>query len=398
MLPTQAPSTLVQEEVPLSYEPGIFSDGKMSDDGLIILSNGLSAKPIAFVGEKVDLIDGSTSDERFHKNPDAAAVFSLEDGGYLYVSNAENEDRGSEWDEGGVGVIEFNKDGDVVGYRKIVSTTSENCGGGRTPWNSWVSGEESDDGHCVQVDPYGVKEPMVLTTLCSLGNYESFAYDDQEEVPRFYVTRDDDAGIITRFTPDEAVLECYNKPDDYDRWCTLESGTVDYLYLTGSGAVEWTDDLEKASQRASEFHSNSEGIDVHNGMLYFTAKTEHLFFMVNLRTLEYSYAYTDTERFDYQPDQIVRIPGDDSGNLYFCEDGGHDPGLHVRDSSNRVYTILYADIDMFDNAEETTGVAFSPDARHLYVSFQHVGVIYDVTRDDGLSFKDELLNVEYQNQ
>jgi secreted PhoX family phosphatase len=55
---------------------------------------------------------------------------------------------------------------------------------------------------------------------------------------------------------------------------------------------------------------------------------------------------------------------------------------------NQVYTILHADKDKFENVDETTGIAFSPDAMHLYVSFQHVGVIYDVTRDDKQSFKD----------
>jgi hypothetical protein len=37
-------------------------------------------------------------------------------------------------------------------------------------------------------------------------------------------------------------------------------------------------------------------------------------------------------------------------------------------------------------------LAFSPDARHLYVAFQDVGIVYDATRDDRRSFKNEHLS------
>ena len=87
---------------------------------------------------------------------------------------------------------------------------------------------------------------------------------------------------------------------------------------------------------------------------------------------------------------IVRIPGDDCGSIYLCEDGGHHPGLYVQTESSQVYTILQADKDQFKNVEEMTGIAFSPDARHLYVLFQHAGIIYNVTRDDMQLFKDTL--------
>lgn len=75
---------------PLSYHPGNFDESKRSDDDIILLSNGLSAKPIAFAGQYVQLKDGSAqSNLYFHKKPDAAAVFELPDtGGWLYVTNA----------------------------------------------------------------------------------------------------------------------------------------------------------------------------------------------------------------------------------------------------------------------------------------------------------------------
>jgi secreted PhoX family phosphatase len=329
------------------------------------------------------------SAERFHSLPDAAAVFEVESGGWLYNSNAENDDPGTAWDQGGVGVLEFDLNGEVVGYRKIASGTRHNCGGGVTPWGSWISGEETGGGHAVQIDPHGV-EPPRNTAMGDLGYYESFAFDDGTKIPTFYITRDHEDGLITRFTPNQEGYGCFLKSDSYERWCTLDYGTTDYLYLYSDGSIEWITDLDLAKSNSKEYHPKSEGIVVHGGILYFTAKEVKLLFTVDLRTLKYENTSTVSEGFDAQPDQIVRMPGDDSGSIYFCEDGGRHPGLHVRTKSRQFYTILHADEDQFENAEETTGIAFSTDAMHLYVSFQKVGIVYDVTRDDKQSFKGTL--------
>lgn len=170
---------------PVTYEPGVFTKEKRSSDNMILLSNGLSAKPIAWVGKRVRLTGRrrrrrrwQMSKKPFHKNPDAAAVFPLKHGGWLYVSNAENDEVGPNWDEGGVGLLRFNRRGRVVGYRKLGSGASHNCGGGVTPWNSWISGEEVDGGQMSQFDPYGVQR-WRYTAMGKLGKYESFAYDNE---------------------------------------------------------------------------------------------------------------------------------------------------------------------------------------------------------------------------
>lgn len=169
-------------------------------------------------------------------------MFLLSNGGWLYVSNAENDDVGEDWEEGYVGVIEFDKSGAVTGYCKLFSALHDNCGGGVTPWNSWISGEEAEDRQMIQVDPFDIMPPR-YTSLGTLGKYESFGFDNETEVPTFYTTRDADAGLITRFTPDERGYECYLQSDDYDHWCTLEHGSLDYLYVNLDGTIEWTTDL-----------------------------------------------------------------------------------------------------------------------------------------------------------
>jgi len=91
-------------------------------------------RAIAYSFQKVPYTDGSNgqSSQTFHDDPDAAGCFPSASGGFYYSSNAEVGSRG-----GGVGVIEFDGNGEVIGYKRTLSGTSDNCGGGKTPWGSW---------------------------------------------------------------------------------------------------------------------------------------------------------------------------------------------------------------------------------------------------------------------
>jgi hypothetical protein len=92
---------------------------------------------VARTGQHVRLTgfgDSSMSEKKFHDEPDGAAVFEwLETGGWIYVSNSEGKAKGS----GGVSAIYFDKDGDVVDYQRLLTGTTMNCSGGKTPWNTW---------------------------------------------------------------------------------------------------------------------------------------------------------------------------------------------------------------------------------------------------------------------
>lgn len=77
--------------------------------------------------------------------------------------------------------------------------------------------------------------------------------------------------------------------------------------------------------------------------------------------------------------------------LYFCEEAANDNGIHARDVNGDFYRI----IDGGELSSETTGLAFSPDNKHMYVSYQSDGYIFDITREDGYPFGAHRLDIKY---
>lgn len=112
------------------------------------MSSGLSVRQVAQTGQFPRLRGGGMAATVFHSMMDGAGIVGLGGGGYVYVSNSEI---GS--GAGGAYGLYFDEDGEVTDYRALLAGTSRNCGGGLTPWNTWVSCEESSGGHCWQVDP-----------------------------------------------------------------------------------------------------------------------------------------------------------------------------------------------------------------------------------------------------
>ena len=67
--------------------------------------------------------------------------------------------------------------------------------------------------------------------------------------------------------------------------------------------------------------------------------------------------------------------------------------LFSRDQLGRFFTILESP----SLIDETTGLSFSPDGKHMYIAYQENGLLYDVTREDGLAFNAKSLDVKYHN-
>jgi hypothetical protein len=145
--PTRRPTTTQrpQDERPAN-STFVMGDLTVSLTNLgIKVCTGMSARVIAKANQPVKFKNGSSSTLKFHSMADGAGIFPVESG-YVYVSNSEMDSK-----RGGVYGLYFDNDGNIVDYKKLLSSTTRNCGGGRTPWDTWISCEETGNGRCWQV-------------------------------------------------------------------------------------------------------------------------------------------------------------------------------------------------------------------------------------------------------
>lgn len=139
---------------------------------------------------------------------------------------------------------------------------------------------------------------------------------------------------------------------------------------------------------------NTEGIDVFGNELYFISKVLKRLVVLNLDRKTYVFRTTESGLFKGQPDQIQQVSGKDHNTIYFTEDGGQYAGIHGRGYKGRFYTIL----ESHKFSDETTGMSFSPNYKHLYVAYQDNGLLFHIKRVDGLSFQVTPLNIKYHNK
>mmetsp|Transcript_25687 Transcript_25687/g.83271 ORF Transcript_25687/g.83271 Transcript_25687/m.83271 type:complete len:818 (-) Transcript_25687:15-2468(-) len=369
---------------PVTYYPG---DLTVDEGNGLLLSTGLTAKRIAVAGERVRYANGGRSSVNFHGSPDAGACFPdpSGSGGWAYASNAERTSGG------GVGAIRFDAKGDVIEYEMILTGTRRNCGGGKSPWGTWITCEEDgSSGEVWECDPFDAsnwRKTVLGSTPYPRGNFESSAYDNRTALT-FFVTEDSTDGALRRWRPTS------QGPAGI---ALGAEGTMDYLDLKSDGTFEWTSSKSTADTSASRRYRQSEGIDVRDGTLYFVSKAQKELFILDLDLGTYERSSTSTGAFEAQPDQLKRIVGDDV--LYFCEDGGsacgsRGCGVHGRDSTNQFFNV----VDAPGYSTETTGLAFSPDRKHMYFSLQGPGHIFDVTRTDGCPFDGGVLDIKYHGE
>lgn len=367
----------------VTYVPGDLTVLKAG----LRLSTGLDVRVIATKGQRVQFANGGQSTANFHVDPDGAAVFLKNDGSgnYFYTSNSEEPASNG----GGVGSIEFTANGAIVGYQRVLTGTNNNCGGGRSPYNTWLTGEENGStGYVWEASPEGAFVGRKTNLVPYGGNFESIAYHYDASIGRhvYYTTEDSSSGPLVQFTPSANLgtrEEMYSTGTH--KYLRVDSGT--------SGTFSW---VATKSQATPSLYPNAEGIDIKDDVLYFVSKVDKTLFILQLNQGTFTKESTNQGAFNNQPDQVARIVGSDPQNiLYFCEDGGTYCGVHARNPTGQYFTILDNDPATTSFSGETTGLAFSPDNKRMYVAFQTPGVIFEIFRTDGYPFGGAVLDIKY---
>ncbi|GHG01604.1 alkaline phosphatase PhoX [Streptomyces filamentosus] len=348
-------------------QPGAGPYGALgsADANGIMLPAGFTSRVIARSGQTVP----GTS-YTWHNAPDGGACFA--DGtGWIYVSNSEINP------SGGASAVRFSSAGAVTGAYRVLANTRQNCAGGKTPWNTWLSCEEVSLGYVYETDPYGVNAAVRRDAMGRF-KHEAAAADPVRKV--VYLTEDETDGCFYRFVP--------------TTWGSLASGTLQVLKAgtATSGSFTWQNvpdpdgspTTTRTQVSGAKKFSGGEGCHYADDKVWFTTKGDNRLWQLNLTNNTYELAYDDS----LVPGGAAPLTGVDnvtgasSGDLYVAEDGGNmEICLITPDDTVAPFLRITG-----QSGSEITGPAFSPDGTRLYFSSQRGtsgsssgGITYEVT-------------------
>ncbi|MEU6662730.1 alkaline phosphatase PhoX [Streptomyces sp. NPDC046821] len=409
--------------------------------GLLALPAGFSYRVITRTGETT-----LESGESTPSNHDGTATFEGPRGATLLVNNHEIGGprtkakypvplaEGLVYDPaaaGGCTVVEVRRDGQVAEWVGIAGTAT-NCAGGRTPWDTWLTCEETEDkagtngmtkdhGYVFEVDPADRRANREPQPIKALGRYAHEAVVIDPKRGHAYLTEDAAGpnGLLYRWTPpkgfehgrgklrtlaaDAGVLQatkCFDSGgrfvDDLSR--ATEIGTVygvDWVDVTdrdartvsvrkqfAEGEVTRARKLEGmwwgdgGAYIVSSF-ARSESPVQHDGQVWFYDPKRRTLTLKVLLGVNADPAKDGA--FD-GPDNITVSP---YGGLVIAEDGNGVQHLFGATDSGRTYPIARNELNIGTEPEpeysEFTGVTFSPDGRTLYANIQTPGIMLAIT-------------------
>lgn len=294
---------------------------------------------------------------RWHLASDGAATFPLDDGGWLLVSNSETL-------AGGASAIRFGADGEIAGAHRILSGTSQNCSGGGTPWGTWLSCEETEDGRVWECDPAG-RRKAVSHPAMGVFKHEAAAVDPHGR--RVYLTEDLIDGGFYRFTP--------------RHWPDLSAGLLEIATVGRGGHTRWTevpDPLARATPtrrqlRGSTRFKRGEGIWHDDGTVYVATTADDRVHAYDIRRERFSVLYDGLATRSAPLLRVDQLTANRAGEVFVCEDlAAEEIDIGLIDRAGHVSRFLSV-TGKEHLGSELTGVTFDPSGERMYFSSQRAG-------------------------
>ncbi len=334
----------------------------------MMLPDGFTSRIVAQAGQE----PLSGSGYVWHGAPDGGATFRTDSGGWIYVSN-------SEAIPGGVGALEFDASGELVGARSILDGSIINCAGGPTPWGTWLSCEEVAAGRVFECDPTG-QTPGVARPALGIFKHEAATYEPNNH--HLYLTEDDSNGRFYRFVPDAMT------PDGF---ADLSAGRLEVALVMPDDSVVWLPvpdpeatggTLTRDQVPESTAFDGGEGIWYQNGIVYFSTKGDTTIWAYDVAAAQISVLYDAATAANPILTGVDNVTMTCCGDVLVAEDGGDMQVVAILASGELKPLFQVVGHD----ASEVTGPAFDPSGTRLYFSSQR-GTFAGFTLSEGITFE-----------